>query len=226
MRKTIPGIIISISAIAIAATHIFDREDKYKIDSTTLLLLLIAAVPWLSAFLKSVTLPGGAVVEFREQIKELEKKVGVIEQHGLLPGRAEPIQESARKSIAHTAAGEDTGNTDPNKGQFGGKPEANGRVLEAKIEPAAGRDSAACNIFLTVRSTNKERPLTGTVTFHLHPTFGARRKYQVHVVDGVARDKITSWGVFTVGADADDGKTRLELDLSDVQGGTKKFYGQ
>jgi hypothetical protein len=200
--------------------------DKLCLDSTTLVLLCVAAIPWLFPFLKSLTLPGGAIVEFREQLREVEKKVDVIEDRGLLPGRPESPQGDSQHLIPQRVAKEDQWNTDPNKGKFGGKPEANGRVLEAKIEPAAGPRSAACNILLSVRSTDDKRPLTGKVIFHLHPTFGNRKQYEVPVVDGVARDKITSWGVFTVGAVADEGKTNLELNLADVEGGTPKFYSQ
>lgn len=34
-----------------------------------------------------------------------------------------------------------------------------------------------------------------------------------------------SYEASTIGAEADEGKTRLELDLMDVPGGTKRFYG-
>ena len=183
-------------------------------------------MPWLFPFLKSLTLPGGAVVEFREQLREVEKKVDVIEDRGLLPGRPEPPHAGARQITTRAAAEQDKWNTDPNRGKFGGTPEANGRILEAKIEPAAGPRSAACNVVLSVRSTDPANPLVGQVEFYLHPTFGTRAQYDVPVVNGVASDKITSWGVFTVGAVADDGKTRLELNLADVDGGTPKFYSQ
>ena len=226
MRNRTSEIVISAAAVVLAAVHMF-FPDQLRLDSTTLALLVIAAVPWLFPFLKSLTLPGGAVFEFREQLRAVEKKVDVIEDRGLLPGRPEPTHATARQVGTRDASEDDQWNTDPNRGKFGGNPEANGRVLEAEIEPAVGESSAACNIVLSVRSTDTtNRPLTGKVTFHLHPTFGARKQYDLPVVNGIARDKITSWGVFTVGAVADEGKTRLELNLANVKGGTLKFYSQ
>jgi hypothetical protein len=237
MKGRITEIVVSAVAIAIALAHMFFDEKLLRIDSTTLVLLVFAAAPWLFPFVKSLTLPGGAVVEFREELAKLkvefrekqeavEKKVDVIEDRGLLPGRPEPRQIASPRSLSFDAVAKDQWYTDPNRGNFGGKPQANGRLLEAKIQPAAGPSSAACNVWLCVRSIDPARPLQGKVTFYLHPTFGSRKQYDVPVVEGVAEDKITSWGVFTVGAAADDGDTKLEINLADVTGGTDKFYSQ
>jgi hypothetical protein len=53
----------------------------------------------------------------------------------------------------------------------------------------------------------------GHVQFYLHPTFANWRPV-VPVVDGRAHLSVLSWGAFTVGVLADNGATRLELDLS------------
>jgi hypothetical protein len=113
---------------------------------------------------------------------------------------------------------------DPNKGQFGGSPESNGRKLSATIRPDAGPRSARCRVHITVVSIDSTRPLAGKVRFHLHPTFGRWATYIVDVKNGVAEHEIVSYGAFTIGAETDDGKVRLELDLVDVPGGTKRFY--
>lgn len=55
--------------------------------------------------------------------------------------------------------------------------------------------------------------LAGNVEFHLHPTF-ARPMQIVPVQDGRATLKLQTWGAFTVGAVADNGRTSLELDLA------------
>src|SRR5262249_29716787 len=119
---------------------------------------------------------------------------------------------------------EETNEDDPNAGKFGGQPEAHGRRLEARIEPLAGPDEALCQIYLTVRSTDPDRPLKGTVRFHLHTTFRAREEDALKVKGGRAKEEFPAWGRFTVGAEADDGATRLELNLRDVPGGTDAFY--
>ena len=51
-------------------------------------------------------------------------------------------------------------------------------------------------------------------------------KYDVHVKDGIAEDEFTSWGAFVIGAEADQGKTRPELNLKNIKGGAAKFYQQ
>ncbi len=112
---------------------------------------------------------------------------------------------------------------DPHRNQFGGFNQANGRVLTAKIEPILGDDAEPCRVHLEVRSTDPARPLSGKVRLFLHPTF-TNNEFDVDVKDGVAAFDIVSFGVFTVGAVADGGQTRLELNLSSVAGGTSAFY--
>lgn len=113
---------------------------------------------------------------------------------------------------------------DPNKGQFGGKPEANGRKLSATIKPEAGPKSSRCLVTLQIESTTPTKPLRGKARILLHPTFGQRASYEVESKGGIVKESIVSYGAFTVGVEADDGKTRLELDLADVPGGTDRFY--
>lgn len=113
---------------------------------------------------------------------------------------------------------------DPNKGQFGGSPEANGRRLSARIEQAAGPKSSRCRVYIKVESTDSERPLKDPVRFYLHPSFGAWSTYVVDPIRGTAKDEILSYGAFTIGVEADGGQTRLELDLAEVDGGTPRFY--
>lgn len=98
---------------------------------------------------------------------------------------------------------------DPQKGRFGGSPIANNRVLSATVKTIT---DDYFEVTLDVRSTGGT-PLTGDVEFHLHPTFPEARK-TIAVEDGVAELKLQCWGAFTVGVIADNGKTRLELDLA------------
>ncbi len=98
---------------------------------------------------------------------------------------------------------------DPQKGQWGGQAVANGRGLRAAMTDHKKR---WVSFDLIVEATD-ERPLTGEVVFHLHPSFD-RSVRRLQAVKGVARLGLTSYGAFTVGVSADDGRTRLELDLS------------
>jgi MinD-like ATPase involved in chromosome partitioning or flagellar assembly len=99
---------------------------------------------------------------------------------------------------------------DPNKGRFGGLAARNGRELSASVEELS---PDWFEVTLTVRPTD-DVPLKGRVEFHLHePTFPQPIR-NVPVVNGIATAKFTAWGAFTVGAITDDGKTMLELDLT------------
>jgi hypothetical protein len=213
-----------------------------RVDQTTALFLGFAAAAMVFHQISKFEFFGVKLERLqqvvRAEVKPVTERVDVIEQQGMLPGRSQ-ADEKGRIAVATTpfiapggqaanptlpAAAGDVWDTDPNKGKFGGSANANGRKLSAEIKPAASRRSAACKIHISVSSTNAKEPLTGKVRFYLHPTFGRWKKYDVTVKNGVAEDDITSWGAFTIGVEADGGETRLELDLSDVRGGTEKFY--
>jgi hypothetical protein len=100
---------------------------------------------------------------------------------------------------------------DPQKGQWGGASEAGGRQLTAAI---TDQDNGWFLVDLTVAHIDGP-PLTGEVEFHLHPSFHpAIIRAPVH--NGHATLKFPAWGAFTVGVSADDGRTRLELDLAQL----------
>lgn len=99
---------------------------------------------------------------------------------------------------------------DPQKGQWGGSNENNGRRLTAAVKPVT---DDWFSVALAVEWTKGEMPLEGSVKFHLHPTF-AKEVVTVEARNGRAELQISAWGAFTVGAAADNGRTRLELDLS------------
>ena len=99
---------------------------------------------------------------------------------------------------------------DPQHGQWGRRETNNGRRLSAAVEPVT---DDWFSVTLSVESSSESTPLEGTVTFHLHPTF-PRDVVPVVVENGRAVLKLSAWGAFTVGAVADNGRTLLELDLS------------
>jgi hypothetical protein len=67
---------------------------------------------------------------------------------------------------------------------------------------------------LTVTSTGAD-PLSGMVTFHLHPTFYPAVR-TINAANGAATLTLQCFGAFTVGVLADSGVTKLELDLSEL----------
>jgi hypothetical protein len=113
---------------------------------------------------------------------------------------------------------------DPNKGRFGGKPEVNGRRLSAKVERID--NTKWFSIDLTVASTDANSRLTGRVLFYLHHTYD-RSVIATLARNGVARlEEVEAYGAFTVGAVADDGRTLLELDLSELPDAPDDFKSQ
>jgi hypothetical protein len=68
----------------------------------------------------------------------------------------------------------------------------------------------------------KSAALERNVVFHLHPTFRASVK-TVKVRESKATLRLSAWGAFTVGAIADEGATRLELDLATLPDAPKEF---
>ena len=111
---------------------------------------------------------------------------------------------------------------DPQRGQWGGKSVNNNRKLEAMISRVPN-DEDLHAVDLTVRSLDPSNPLEGVVVFHLHPTFSSRSR-TVAVRNGEAHLRLVAWGAFTVGAEADNGKTPLEINLCNVPGASDVFY--
>jgi MinD-like ATPase involved in chromosome partitioning or flagellar assembly len=92
---------------------------------------------------------------------------------------------------------------DPHHGTFGGASTRRGRTLSATF-------ADAFHVTLRVRATPRGAPLVGTVRFHLHPMLPSPVR-DVPVKDGAAELELALPVPFTVGAEADDGKTPLEL---------------
>jgi hypothetical protein len=93
--------------------------------------------------------------------------------------------------------------SDPHHGAFGGASTRRGRTLTATF-------ADAFHVTLRVRATPRGAPLTGNVRFHLHPMLPSPVR-DVPVKDGAAELELALPVPFTVGAEADDGKTPLEL---------------
>ena len=108
---------------------------------------------------------------------------------------------------------------DPQKGLWGGQSERNGCKLTATVKHEEGQ---WYSVRLEVSPSSPEKKLDGVVLFHLHDTFTPQDRV-VAVKDGKAVLDVYAWGAFTVGAEAENGKTRLELDLSDLPKAPEKF---
>jgi hypothetical protein len=219
-------VLVAVAAVGLALLRPWARAELGDDQTVKLFLVAIAAL-----VANQVTRLRFAGLEIEKEVENLRRDVQAVETSvGGLEKSAGPGSKDATPPPtvpdprATAALAEDIWSTDPNRGRFGGSPEANGRRLSATIEPIAGKRSAACRVKVRVESTDAAKPLRGRVVFHLHPTFGRWQTYDVGVRGGVAEDSFTSYGAFTVGAEADEGATRLELDLLTVAGGTDRFY--
>jgi hypothetical protein len=88
------AILISAGALALAVVHLI--WPGLEIDAVTLVLLAIAAVPWLAPIFKSIELPGGWKFEYQQiqqQVKEVERRVAGVERI-LFTGDTTPALEA------------------------------------------------------------------------------------------------------------------------------------
>jgi hypothetical protein len=103
---------------------------------------------------------------------------------------------------------------DPQKDQWGGKSKQGGRLLSASIVSIPGTKQLF-KVTLRVVSVDSLFPVKGWVRFHLHDSF-TNPEPVIFALNGMATLTLTAWGAFTVGAEADNGLTRLELDLAQL----------
>lgn len=152
------------------------------------------------------------VIEEEKQINKTELDAII----GTFPGITQSIKEEQKR-----IRDDDKLENDPNKGNFGGLSENFGRKINAIVRETS-YDKELFVVNLEVMSTNPENPLTGVVLFYLHPSF-TNEVEEVQVVNGKAENKLISYGAFTVGIEADGGKTKLELDLALLPDAPKLF---
>ncbi|HEY0037555.1 MAG TPA: pYEATS domain-containing protein [Longimicrobium sp.] len=203
------------------------------VDELTLKYLAVAGALLLLRDVKSLAF-GDYKVEFARKLEELEAKVGdaqaaAVGGGGAIPrppasaapapivtrGGAESVSDAASKAFADGQPVPGSVPDDPWKGRFGGQKISGTREIDAEVTPVGS--SGLYRVRLQVRSTNPKRdPLHGTVQFFLHDTFSNDRPVVTVGPSGVAELTLTAWGAFTVGALADDGGTKLELDLAEL----------
>ncbi|WP_437552574.1 pYEATS domain-containing protein [Sorangium sp. So ce367] len=133
--------------------------------------------------------------------------------------RGRGLTTIAGRSIRWLAEIAEPGSSGPRKGRWGGLPEREGRLLSATVEPDG---EEWFEVILQVTSTDAERPLRGSVVFHLHESFDPDER-AIEVSGGTATLRLSAWGSFTVGAETDGGAVKLELDLGMLAGVPQGF---
>lgn len=204
-----------------AILRIVNVDLAKQIDETTLLYLGVAGALLLLRDVKSLAF-GSYKVEFDRKFNELENKVENAQAAAIGRGGSARSAESAgagAERLKKTQPGfipvPGQVADDPWKGAFGKQRVSGTRELDAEVTPIG--TPGLFRVQLQVRSTNPRRaPLRGSVQFFLHPTFGNDRPVVTVGPGGTAELALTAWGAFTVGALADDGRTKLELDLAEL----------
>lgn len=126
-----------------------------------------------------------------------------------------------RNSAESAVSAKEEYEDDPQKGKWGGKSEVNGRMISAKVNP--GPFPGFYMVEIRVVSTDISKPLTGFVKFFLHDTF-INSNPIIAVEENVAVLNLTKvYGAFTIGAEADGGDTKLELDLAELPDAPAEF---
>lgn len=150
----------------------------------------------------------------------LSELPSVLRQAEVVPADPSDVRATARAVRRASSIAKASSLDDPQRGRFGGKAEANGRRLSAHVK-ASSEDPDWFEIDVWVESTGGT-PLTGEVVFHLHDTF-IPAVLSTTAKSNVARESLGAYGAFTIGAEADGGATRLELDLATVPDAPAQF---
>ena len=150
-----------------------------------------------------------------------QKETELATRYGVGGTAAEGMTDRLPSEVADTEWLRSAASSDPNKNLFGGSPVANARIISATFAPAESRPGIT-KVTLSVKSQDRKKPLGGNVTFELHPTF-KQKTVTCPVIDGAATLTVLAWGAFTVGAIADEGQTRLELDLAELPNAPTDF---
>ena len=210
-------ILLLVSPSFMASDYCYSVEvkramERHEFGEARVIPVILRPVDWKGApFEKLQALPKNAKpisqwvdrdLAFKDVVEGIRKALESLATNLHNPLSNENIQDSS----------------DPWKGQFGKRNETNHRKLSATIYPIPGTEF--CTIYLKVDSTDPIRyPLKGLVRFFLHPTVKPKHIIDVAVEpNGVAELTLHPiWGAFTVGVNVDNGKTQLELDLSELE---------
>ena len=200
-----------------------DKSVLDHMDNTTLLYLGIAGALLLLREVKSLAF-GDYKVEF-DRVKavaaEAKNTAENAQAAAMGVGRIETKESDA--AIASETDRKEEGQDDPWKGMFDGESKRNNRELQAEVLSLPGSENYYSICLRVISTQPKLDPLQGSVQFFLHPTFRNDRPIVRVGPNGVAELKLTAWGAFTVGAITDNGKTKLELDLAQLETAPLEF---
>lgn len=190
------------------------RKNGGLIDEKTLLYLGVAGGLLLLKDVKSLAY-GDLKLEFERRIDEVRITAQNAQAAATGQGGKTATQPSPfNMPLSTTGLSPGSVPDDPWKGVFGQSANES-RKLEAKV--VQGANPGYYRVYLQLKSLDPEtNPLKGSVQFFLHDSFANSKPVVAVGPNGIAELTLDAWGAFTVGALADSGSTRLELDLSEV----------
>lgn len=103
VRRHVVAVLLTLSAIAVAAVHVV--KPDVRIDAVTVVLLVVAAAPWLGDLFDSIELPGGAKFQYAQLVHRIEAS----EEHAVRIGRALDGTSRTVRAALVAAGGSDTG---------------------------------------------------------------------------------------------------------------------
>lgn len=177
---------------------------------------------WTRLYLPKAFRKAEELEDIKTKLEQVDLRSRDNQATALGTGKAD--SDAINKKLLEVTEGIQPGDPqDPWKGRFGGKSTNNDRQLKAEVRPLEG-SLEVYSIRLSVSSLHPDtNPIKGLVQFFLHPTFTNDKPIVTVDPYGVAELYLKAWGAFTVGAVADDGQTKLELDLSTLESAPLQF---
>ncbi len=198
-------------------------------DSTTLLYLSVPAALALVSNAKSLKVGSGGIEweRLERRVENVAARLQTTEQTVEATQLAVASGVGKKESQPHKAVASGqhqmhSANDDPLAAEYAGRTRDNGRVISAQVSRVPGVTDWF-RITARVSPDVDAPPLAGPVVFLLHPTFTNPRQVVQPGPNGSARLELVAWGAFTLGAEADNGATRLGIDLSKLTSAPAEF---
>lgn len=197
------------------------KDTERRADQVVLMFFIASGGLLLLRDVKEMSF-GGYKLEFDRKVAELQTKVENAQSLAVSSQRSNPgsadFDPAPRNPHELSEVSPLPGDAvdDPWKGVFGGSSTNANRKLSATVSRINTNNLYRIQLRVVSLDPLKD-PLLGSVQFFLHQTFANDRPVVAVTPGGIAELTLSAWGAFTVGALADGGNTRLELNLADLE---------
>lgn len=215
-RIIFASIVLSVASLVFAVYRVYRVKTP---DKEVFYFLAFSGVVLLLDKIKSISFAGNKV-ELDAQLKEAKASLEVLEDK--ISYESQSVNE---KGLENSGILFVKNSDDPWKGQFENEAvkRDKARELSAEVLTIQGTQKWFFVRLIVKSISPKHKPLKGEVIFFLHPTFPNHIRRVPVGKNGVAELRLKAWGAFTVGVLTDDNKTKLELDLSELENAPMEF---